>query len=327
MNSLLIIFFLSYGIYAFYYNIKFWIIYSICLIIYYYFTQTVFYHSEKCNIGKKICYSAWSTPYDPQVYTTIKLDITKIIPYLEKKSEEDLKDLNEHYKVTTFTIKLMSLVLKKYPAVYGYIKFGIYEPKEGIDICCLVNVGKGKELANTTLKDCELKTLKEIHMELNSNASLLKERKNKEQNKKMNLYKLIPTFLLGPLAQIFSYISSIGIQIKTLGLKQFEFGSCVITNIGSIGIENSFAPIPPISFAPAILTLCSYYKVNAKNKEGNIENKIYLKMNFTTDYRFFDFTTSVKLFNEIHRIGEDPQIFEEECLKYEKKSPILKKIE
>ena len=101
------------------------------------------------------------------------------MPYLEKKSEE-LKEINEHYKVTTFTIKLMSLILKKYPAVYGYIKFGIYEAKEGIDICCLVNVGKGKELANTTIKNCEVKTLKEIHMELNASANLLKERKNKD---------------------------------------------------------------------------------------------------------------------------------------------------
>ena len=238
MNSLLIIFFLSYGLYAFFYNFKFWCIYTILILIYYYFTQQTFYHSSRCNIGKKINYTAWLTPYDPQIYTTIKLDITKIIPYLEKKSEE-LKDIGEHYKVTTFAIKLMSIVLKKYPAVHGYIKFGRYEPKEGVDICCLVNVGEGKELANTTIKNCECKTMKEIHIELRNNANLLKERKNKDQNTKMNLYKLIPTFILGPMTQIFSYISSIGIQVKLLGVRQFEFGSCVITNIGSIGIENS----------------------------------------------------------------------------------------
>ena len=168
----------------------------------------------------------------------------------------------------------MSIVLKKYPAVHGYIKFGRYEPKEGVDICCLVNVGEGKELANTTIKNCECKTMKEIHIELRNNANLLKERKNKDQNTKMNLYKLIPTFILGPMTQIFSYISSIGIQVKLLGVRQFEFGSCVITNIGSIGIENSLVPIPPVSFAPAILTLCSYYKRNVKDDNNKINEKI-----------------------------------------------------
>ena len=248
------------------------------------------------------------------------------MPYLEKKSEE-LKDLNEHYKVTTFTIKLLSIVFKKYPAVHGYIKFGRYEPKEGVDICCLVNVGEGKELANTTITNCECKTMRDIHIELKESAGLLKKRKNKEQNTKMNLYKLIPTFLLGPLTQVFSWLSSIGIQVKLLGVRQFEFGSCVITNIGSIGIENSQVPIPPVSFAPAILTLCSYYKRNVRNKEDKIEEKIYLKMNFTTDYRFFDYDIAIKMFNDIHKYGSDPELFEKECLKYEKKDPILKKVE
>ena len=326
MNSLMIIFFLSYGLYAFFYNFKFWCIYTILVVLYYYFTQQTFYHSSKCNIGKKINYTAWSTPYDPQVFTTLKLDITKILPYLEKKSEE-LKDLNEHYKVTTFTIKLLSIVFKKYPAVHGYIKFGRYEPKEGVDICCLVNVGEGKELANTTITNCECKTMRDIHIELKESAGLLKKRKNKEQNTKMNLYKLIPTFLLGPLTQVFSWLSSIGIQVKLLGVRQFEFGSCVITNIGSIGIENSQVPIPPVSFAPAILTLCSYYKRNVRNKEDKIEEKIYLKMNFTTDYRFFDYDIAIKMFNDIHKYGSDPELFEKECLKYEKKDEKKKKIE
>ena len=326
MNSLMIIFFLSYGLYAFFYNFKFWCIYIALILLYYYFTQQTFYHSLRCNIGKKINYTAWSTPYDPQIYTTIKLDITKIIPYLEKKSEE-LKDINEHYKVTSFVIKLMSIVLKKYPAVYGYIKFGRYEPKNNVDICCLVNVGEGKELANTTIKNCEEKTMREIHIELKNNANALKQRKDENQNTKMNLYKILPTFLLGPANQIFSYISSIGAQFKPIGLRQFEFGSCVITNIGSIGIENSLVPIPPVSFVPAILTLCSYYKRNVKNEDDEIEEKIYLKMNFTTDYRFLDYNLGVQLFNDIQKFGSDPELFEKECLKYEKKDEKKKKIE
>ena len=48
---------------------------------------------------------------------------------------------------------------------------------------------------------------------------------------------------MGPVTQILSYLSSIGLSLKMVGLKRFEFGSCVITNVGSVGIENSFAPM------------------------------------------------------------------------------------
>ena len=37
-----------------------------------------------------------------------------------------------HLTPTIFTIKLMSIILKKYPEVYGYIKFGRYDTKEGV---------------------------------------------------------------------------------------------------------------------------------------------------------------------------------------------------
>ena len=117
------------------------------LITYYFISKYKFSsnNNNKENIPKKINYTSWSNPYDPQTYTTLRLDITKILPYLKKKEEE----IKVHLTPTIFTIKLMSIILKKYPEVYGYIKFGIYDTKEGVDICCLVEVGGGKELANT----------------------------------------------------------------------------------------------------------------------------------------------------------------------------------
>ena len=313
MNVIIIIFFISYGLYSFLNNLKFWFIYIILLGTYYFLTQYKIINQYYENVRRKVCLSAWKTPYDPQTYTTMKLDITKIIPYLKKKSEE----IKEHITPTIFTIKLMAIILKKYPEVYGYIKFGRYETKNGVDICCLVQVGGGQELANTTIVDCEKKNFKIITEELVSSVKLLRERKNKDQNKKMALFKFIPTYIMGPATQILSYLSSIGMKFKSVGLKKFEFGSCVITSIGSLGIADSYAPIPPLTFAPLLLTLCSRYDVNIKDENGNIFTKSYVKMNFTSDCRFFDTYSAAAIMKDIHLIGEDPELFEKECKKYE----------
>ena len=72
----------------------------------------------------------------------------------------------------------------------------------------------------------------------------------------MKMFKFVPTFLTGPITQIVSYLSSIGVKVKAIGLRKFEFGSFVITSIGGLGIEHSYAPIPPFTFAPLLLTLC-----------------------------------------------------------------------
>ena len=308
INAFKMIFLLSYGMYAFYHNFKFWIIYVSFIIIYYIIASYKLYTYKQTNISKKINYTSWTNNYDPQTYTTLKLDITKIIPYLKKKSEE----IGVHLTPTIYSIKLMSIILKKYPEVYGYIKFGRYDTKEGVDICCLVEVGDGKELANKTIANCEKKDFVQITKELNDSVNMLRARKNKDQNFKMLLFKLMPTFIGGPFIQIFSYLSSIGLRISAIGLKRFEFGSCILTSLGKLDIDNSFAPIPPLTFAPILLTLCSKYDVNKRNENGDIITKTYLRMNFTSDYRFFEPKTAAALIKDIHLIGEDPVRFEEE---------------
>lgn len=312
MNSLLIIFFLSYSLYAFFNNFKFLIIYTIFISIYYYIVRKNELKQKNINVSNKINHSIWSNIHEPDTYITVKLDITKIVPYLKKKSEQ----IKENITPTIFTIKLMAIVLRKYPEVYGYIKFGRYEPKSGIDICSIVQVGEGSELANCTIQNCETKNFKQITKELNDSVKILRARKNKDQNIKMKMFKFVPTFLTGPITQIVSYLISIGVKVKAIGLRKFEFGSFVITSIGGLGIEHSYAPIPPFTFAPLLLTLCKKKDVIKKMEDDKIETRTYLKMNFTADYRFFNPRNASSIFKDIHLYGEDPQKFEDECKKY-----------
>jgi hypothetical protein len=53
---------------------------------------------------------------------------------------------------------------------------------------------------------------------------------------------------LGPLIQISAYLASIGIAIDFLGVKKFEFGSCLVTSMGSLGVEECMVNIPRNNF-------------------------------------------------------------------------------
>jgi hypothetical protein len=120
MNALIVFFFIVYGVYALFYNIKFWIIYILLILGYYYLTKVNLFESKFNSLRRKVSIATWSSPNDPQTYAKLKLDITKMEPYLEKKSSET----GEKITLTIFIIKLISIVLKKYPELYGYIRFG-----------------------------------------------------------------------------------------------------------------------------------------------------------------------------------------------------------
>ena len=45
------------------------------------------------------------------------------------------------------------------------------------------------------------------------------------------------------------------IPLKPLGLKAHEFGSAVLTNVGTLGIKDAFAPLSPFCNVPVIACL------------------------------------------------------------------------
>lgn len=120
MNSLLVIFYLTFLLYSLFNNLRFIIIYIFLLGLYTYLTQITLFKTIINSARRKIMIGTWNTPYDPQTYCKVKLEISKIEPYLEKKSSE----IGEKITLTTFTVKLLSIVLKRHPELCGFIKFG-----------------------------------------------------------------------------------------------------------------------------------------------------------------------------------------------------------
>lgn len=120
MNALLVIFFISYTIYAFVHNRLFMLVYFVLLGIYYYLTQIKFFKTNLNGPRTKSCIATWGGQTDPFTYVKVKLNISKIEKYLEEQS----KTLLNKITLTTFVIKLMSLALKKFPQLNGCIRFG-----------------------------------------------------------------------------------------------------------------------------------------------------------------------------------------------------------
>ena len=61
--------------------------------------------------------------------------------------------------------------------------------------------------------------------------------------------------------------------------------------------------------------VCNYEGLYKIDENGNVKEKKYLKFNLTSDYRFFEPKQASEIIQEIHHIGENPEVFEEECEK------------
>jgi len=110
-----------------------------------------------------------------------------------------------------------------------------------------------QDLVNTTIRNVDSMSLIDVARSLKNTAQTIREKKLKAHNDKQSFVRLLPSLyliylnfysLLGPIMQGVSYLSSAGIGLNFMGMPKHEFGSCTITSIGSIGIEDGYVPIP-----------------------------------------------------------------------------------
>lgn len=120
MNAILVIFYISFLSYSLCNNLKFIIIYMSLIALYTYITQFQLFKNVVNSTRRKIMIGTWTKTFDPQLYSKVKIDISKVEPYLEQKS----KEIGEKLTLTIYAIKLISIMLKRYPELCGFIKHG-----------------------------------------------------------------------------------------------------------------------------------------------------------------------------------------------------------
>jgi len=214
MNALIVIFLLSYLMYTFIHDKNFLILYGVLVFIYTIVTQKLIFPTSFDKMRNKLTIATWGTPNDPQIYGQIELDVTKVEPYLEQLS----KKIGKKITFTMYSIKLLSLIINKFPELNSYIKYGLLNAKDGVDLCCLVAIGDGEDLANAVIQNSDKKNISTIINELEDSVKNLREKKNKDHNQKGKIANAVPNFILAILVQLFSYISSIGLGFKPVGV-------------------------------------------------------------------------------------------------------------
>lgn len=213
MNALIFIFILSYVLYSINFDLRFFLIFFSLTFIYS-IIQRYFLKTPFVGMRDSMLISSWGTPNDPHIYGKVTLDITKIEKYLDQLSNK----LGKKITLTLFSIKLLSIVISKFSDINTYIKYGKLNVKKTVDLCCLVAIENGKDLANSVIRDCSSKSIKEISDVLDDEVNKLRNKKMDDHNKKNNVALILPNFILAVMVQATSWISSIGVGFSPFGV-------------------------------------------------------------------------------------------------------------
>jgi pyruvate/2-oxoglutarate dehydrogenase complex dihydrolipoamide acyltransferase (E2) component len=258
----------------------------------------------KLSTWRKSALGSYASTGDCSVYAIQKVSVVKLLEFLKEES----KTANEKVSIAHFAGLACAKAIEKYPQINSVIRFGKIYPRQDINIFYQVAVDKeGNDLTGTTIKNINNKSILEIAIELNRRASEIRSGNDKDFKQIKKSVSSLPGILMRPLLRTLGFIFySLNLWSPLTGMPRDNFGSMMITNIGSLGLETAFAPLVDFSRAPLLLALGAVFD-DVKIVDGVISPDRCVNLCWTLDHRLIDGVVGAKMSKFVKQAFESPE--------------------
>jgi pyruvate dehydrogenase E2 component (dihydrolipoamide acetyltransferase) len=226
----------------------------------------------------------YTTPTDSRVYGTLDIDVTEAKKFIDRKREEGVKITMVHVTVAV----LARAMAFDAPEMNCFIRRGAVVGRKHLDVMVPVQVGGETGVTAAIIRNAHARKVSDIAAEIRDKAT--RSRGGEEIRAAKNKYVLnrIPWPLRRPIFRLLKWVTvDMGIEIKALGLSAHSFGSFVVSDIGSFGLNTGMTSLMPAAKVPCVVVLG---KIEEKPvvRKGEIVIRTILPLTGTFDHRIVD---------------------------------------
>lgn len=263
-------------------------------------TNVKYKGTVKISPWRKTALGTWQVTGDSQIYSMVSADASALLEYLKQ---------NPGVTITHVMGSLLGKVIEKYPQINCIERFGKLYQREDIAIFFQVaSDQEGTDLTGYTVRQAHKKTPQEIAEEMRKSVKKIKEGDDKDYKKVKNTLRHIPGLFMGIILKALSFLLyQLNLWTKSLGSPRDSFGSMMVTNIGTLGMQRGWAPLVPYSRVPVLLTLGRVYD-RPVAKDGQVVIQPTIDCCFTTDHRIIDGVVGSKMEKEFIKLFTNPHL-------------------
>ena len=263
----------------------------------------------KLSSMRKLAIGTWRTTYDPSVYGSMSLNMDNTLVYLEHFRKSTGRKLT----LSHIMAKVMGMVLKEMPDVNAILRFNRIFLRKDIGVFFQVAMEDPKtgelDLSGMVIQDPHVKSLVEIYDEFAERVEKVRSYRDEHLEETRSLIKRIPHFLLHSFVDLLGYLSyELNLDLSWLGLPKDAFGSVMITNVGSLGLEEAYVPLVPYSRVPLLIAL-GKVQDEAVVIDKKVEIVSMMKIFATFDHRILDGAHAAKMSSLVKEYIENPYTY------------------
>ncbi|MCA9677338.1 MAG: 2-oxo acid dehydrogenase subunit E2 [Kofleriaceae bacterium] len=237
---------------------------------------------------RKLAIGTWDNAAEASVYGSLTLRMEPALAYLAAFRAAT----GRHATVTHLMGRAMAEALRRMPDANALLRARRVYLRKRVSVffqVAMEDPATGElDLSGTVLRDADQKSLAECVDECNARFAKVKAHKDRELEGTRSLLSRLPGPLVGSMLRATSFLSyELNLDLRRLGIPRDAFGSVMITNIGSIGLQEAYVPLIAYSRVPMILALGNVEDVPVVD-DGELVAGKTMKVCATFDHRLLD---------------------------------------
>lgn len=263
--------------------------------------STIDYNSN----WRKVASTIYKKPTDSKIYGTVELDVTDLEKYIAQKRKEGVKTTLTYI----LTLILGRAIRQDVPELNTYVKRGKIKQRKQIDATVSVLL-PGGEMGSVKVENSDQLTIKEITELI---AGRIRDSRKGTENDTMQSKSMLASVPWPFRTWLFKLYRAItihwGISLPGIGLDSNSFGSYVVSNIGTVGLDTGFGSLLPSSNVSFVMVLGSVIKKPAVVNDEIVPRRLML-ISATLDHRVVDGSHGGRMFRTIKYLIKHPEILE-----------------
>lgn len=268
----------------------------------------------KSSHWRRLSLGSWGAQKDPTIYAAIELNIEPALQYIEKIKI----NTGERITITHFIGKAWGLLLRKHPELNSELRLGRFYHRAHVDIAFQVAIDglPSAELSTGIVRGIDQKDLHEIAKILNRSAHVIRNEDDPDYRPLKQGSRGVPGIFLRPLLALLKFIlNTLNLWSPLLGLPKDSFGSIMITNVGSIGLDWAFPALFPPANHPGLIAIGAIYQAPIYETDDQgvvLKTRLerHIRMCGAFDHRYVDGLHASKMAREMRKIFADPDSYQ-----------------
>jgi len=256
---------------------------------------------------RRVAVQAWRPPHDPSVYATLDVPMGPALAYLDRVRAET----GVRVTVTHLVARGVALAIRHNPQLNGIVARGRIMLRDSVDIFLQVAIEGGGDLSGIKIARADEKDVLEIAQEMEARVTRLRQRRDRQVERTKSILDRLPLRLLGPFLRLVSYlVYDLDLDLSRFGVVKDEFGSAMVTNVGTFGLAHAYAPLVPFSRTPLVV-LVGEVQDRPVVEDGRVVARPIMTLGVTFDHRFMDGFQGGAMAQLFRTYLEDPARFDQ----------------